>query len=189
MNFRNISSWCIRNPVAPIVLFVGLMLAGLVTFAGMQVNNVPDIDFPAVDGGGVAARCGAQRDGNAGHPADRIRDARGERGRRDQQLRQRRQQRTNITFQIGVPTDRAVNDVRNAVAQIRSNLPDGILEPQVTRVDYCGRPDPLRRRPDHRHDAGGAELVHRQYRRQAAAGGRWRRRGQPHRRSRPRRSA
>ena len=46
MNFRNISSWCIRNPVFPIVLFVGLMLAGLVSFAGMQVNNIPDIDFP-----------------------------------------------------------------------------------------------------------------------------------------------
>ena len=29
MNFRNISSWCIRNPVFPIVLFVGLMLGGL----------------------------------------------------------------------------------------------------------------------------------------------------------------
>jgi multidrug efflux pump subunit AcrB len=47
MNFRNISSWCIRNPVPPIVLFVGLMLAGLISFAGMQVNNNPDIDFPA----------------------------------------------------------------------------------------------------------------------------------------------
>ena len=29
MNFRNISSWCIRNPVPPIVLFVGLLLAGV----------------------------------------------------------------------------------------------------------------------------------------------------------------
>src|SRR5678816_4535381 len=47
MNFRNISSWCIRNPVPPIVLFVGLMLAGLIAFMGMQVNNNPDIDFPA----------------------------------------------------------------------------------------------------------------------------------------------
>ena len=47
MNFRNISSWCIRNPVPPIVLFVGLMLAGLIAFSGMQVNNNPDIDFPA----------------------------------------------------------------------------------------------------------------------------------------------
>jgi multidrug efflux pump subunit AcrB len=47
MNFRNISSWCIRNPVGPIVLFVGLMLAGIIAFARMQVNNAPDIDFPA----------------------------------------------------------------------------------------------------------------------------------------------
>ena len=47
MNFRNISSWCIRNPVGPIVLFVGLMLAGLISLARMQVNNAPDIDFPA----------------------------------------------------------------------------------------------------------------------------------------------
>ena len=47
MNFRNISSWCIRNPVGPIVLFVGLMLAGFIAFARMQVNNAPDIDFPA----------------------------------------------------------------------------------------------------------------------------------------------
>jgi hypothetical protein len=48
MNFRNISSWCIRNPVPPIVLFVGLLLAGIVAFMGMDVNNNPDIDFPAV---------------------------------------------------------------------------------------------------------------------------------------------
>ena len=47
MNFRNISSWCIRNPVFPIVLFVALMLGGIVSFARMQVNNAPDIDFPA----------------------------------------------------------------------------------------------------------------------------------------------
>jgi Cation/multidrug efflux pump len=49
MNFRYISSWCIRNPVFPIVLFVGLMLAGLISFARMQVNNAPDIDFPRGD--------------------------------------------------------------------------------------------------------------------------------------------
>ncbi len=47
---------------------------------------------------------------------------------------------TFVQFQIGTPTDRAVNDVRNAVAQIRSDLPQGILEPQITRVDVAGDP-------------------------------------------------
>ena len=46
MNFRNISSWCIRNPVGPIVLFVGLMLAGFIAFARMQVNNAPEALWP-----------------------------------------------------------------------------------------------------------------------------------------------
>ncbi|WP_397595378.1 efflux RND transporter permease subunit, partial [Sphingorhabdus sp.] len=45
---RNISAWSIRNPVVPIVLFVGLILAGIVSFGGMKVQNDPDIEFPIV---------------------------------------------------------------------------------------------------------------------------------------------
>lgn len=32
MNFRNISAWSIRNPVPAIVLFLGLSIAGIVSF-------------------------------------------------------------------------------------------------------------------------------------------------------------
>ena len=31
MSFRNISAWAIRNPVPPIVLFLALTIAGIVT--------------------------------------------------------------------------------------------------------------------------------------------------------------
>ena len=48
MNFRNISAWSIRNPIVPIVFFIGLTLAGLVSFSGMDVNDNPDIEFPSV---------------------------------------------------------------------------------------------------------------------------------------------
>ena len=48
MSFRNISAWCIRNPVPPIVMFVLLLLAGIVSFNRMDVNDNPDIEFPAV---------------------------------------------------------------------------------------------------------------------------------------------
>ena len=48
MNFNNISAWCIRNPVVPIVLFIGLMLAGMVAFSQLKVQNDPDIEFPVV---------------------------------------------------------------------------------------------------------------------------------------------
>src|SRR3546814_11079862 len=46
MSFRNISAWAIHNPVPPIVLFVALLLAGLVSFSRMDVNQNPDVSFP-----------------------------------------------------------------------------------------------------------------------------------------------
>ena len=38
----------IRNPVPPIVFFVLLLLAGIVSFNRMDVNDNPEIEFPAV---------------------------------------------------------------------------------------------------------------------------------------------
>ena len=48
MNMRNISAWSIRNPVIPIVFFIGLCIAGIVSFIRMDVNQMPDVEFPAV---------------------------------------------------------------------------------------------------------------------------------------------
>ncbi|HEX3423632.1 MAG TPA: efflux RND transporter permease subunit [Sphingomicrobium sp.] len=140
MNFRNISSWCIRNPVFPIVLFVGLMLAGIVSFARMQVNNAPDIDFPAavVD----VSQPGAAPNEMETQITQRVESAiRGVNGvdQIDSTVTEGDSQ-TVVQFQLGTPTDRAVNDVRNAIAQIRGTLPDGILEPQVIRVDAENEP-------------------------------------------------
>ncbi|NUT00937.1 MAG: efflux RND transporter permease subunit [Sphingomonas sp.] len=140
MNFRNISSWCIRNPVAPIVLFVGLMLAGFIAFYRMQVNNAPDIDFPAATVS--VSQPGAAPNEIETQITQRVESAiRGVTGVEEINSSVREGNSfTFVQFQIGTPTDRAVNDVRNAVAQIRGNLPEGILEPQVTRVDAEDQP-------------------------------------------------
>lgn len=140
MNFRNISSWCIRNPVAPIVLFIGLMLAGLIAFYGMQVNNNPDIDFPAASV--TVVQPGAAPNELETQVTQRVESAiRGVNGvdEIDSTVNEG-SSNTFVQFKIGTPTDRAVNDVRNAVAQIRSNLPEGILEPQIQRIDIAGGP-------------------------------------------------
>jgi len=140
MNFRYISSWCIRNPVPPIVLFVGLMLAGLIAFFGMQVNNNPDIDFPAAIVS--VTQPGAAPNEMETQVTQRVESAiRSVNGvdEIDSTVSEGNSS-TFVQFQIGTPTDRAVNDVRNAIAQIRGNLPEGILEPQVTRVDIVSDP-------------------------------------------------
>src|SRR4051794_10820312 len=140
MNFRNISSWCIRNPVGPIVLFVGLMLAGIIAFARMQVNNAPDIDFPAAIVS--VSQPGAAPNEMETQVTQRVESAiRGIAGVDEiNSSVSEGNSTTFVSFQLGTPTDRAVNDVRNAIAQIRGNLPEGILEPQVTRVDAEDEP-------------------------------------------------
>jgi len=140
MNFQNISSWSIRNPVLPLVLFAALLLAGIVSFIRMDINNNPDVSFPAV-------RVAVGQPGAA--PAEletqvtqRVEAAvRGINGV-DEIISFAREGSsiTMVQFAIGTPVDRAVNDVRNAVSEIRSDLPDGILEPQITRVDIAGGP-------------------------------------------------
>src|SRR6478609_6172241 len=140
MNFRNISSWCIRNPVAPIVLFVGLMLAGFVAFARMQVNNNPDIDFPAAIVS--VSQPGAAPNELETQVTQRVESAiRGITGVDEiNSTVVEGNSTTFVQFELGTPTDRAVNDVRNAISQIRGNLPEGILEPQITRVDAEDEP-------------------------------------------------
>jgi multidrug efflux pump subunit AcrB len=140
MNFRNISSWCIRNPVFPIVLFVGLMLAGLIAFARMQVNNAPDIDFPAAIVS--VSQPGAAPNEMETQVTQRVESAvRGITGVEEiSSTIVEGNSTTFVQFQLGTPTDRAVNDVRNVISQIRSNLPEGILEPQVERVDAENEP-------------------------------------------------
>ncbi|MGE4429661.1 MAG: efflux RND transporter permease subunit [Sphingobium sp.] len=140
MNFRNISSWSIRNPIPPLVLFAGLLLAGLVSFMRMDVNNNPDVSFPLVLV--EVSQPGAAPSELETQITQRIEAAvRGINGVDElTSYASEGLSVTNVQFVIGTPVDRAVNDVRNAVAQIRSDLPDGILEPQITRVDIDGGP-------------------------------------------------
>ncbi len=44
----NVSTWSIHNPIAVILLFILLTIAGIGGFLAMQVQNFPDIDFPII---------------------------------------------------------------------------------------------------------------------------------------------
>ena len=140
MNFRYISAWCIRNPVPPIVLFVALLLAGIISFSRMDVNNNPDIEFPAaqvtiVQPGAAPTELEKQVT-QIVEPALRSINGVDE---INSTVREGSSM-TFVQFQLGTNIDRAVNDMRDALTKIRSTLPDGILEPQVSRIDLAGEP-------------------------------------------------
>ena len=44
----NVSAWAIRRPIAPLILFVVLMVLGLVGFRGLAVTRMPNVDLPIV---------------------------------------------------------------------------------------------------------------------------------------------
>ena len=47
---------------------------------------------------------------------------------------------TTIQFALETNTDRALNDVKDAVTRVRSNLPQNVTEPLIQRVDVIGLP-------------------------------------------------
>jgi multidrug efflux pump subunit AcrB len=137
---RNISAWSIRNPVPALVLFAALTLAGIISFMRMDVNQNPDISFPGVDV--LISQPGAAPTELETQVTQRVEAAvRGISGVDEiQSTITEGSSDTFVQFVIGTPVDRAVNDVREAVSRIRSDLPEGILEPQVSRVDIDGDP-------------------------------------------------
>jgi multidrug efflux pump subunit AcrB len=140
MGFRNLSAWSIRNPVPPIVVFIALLLAGVVSFMQMDVNQNPDIDFPGASIN--ISQPGAAPSEMVTQVTQRVEAAvRGINGVDEINSSVREgNSNTFVQFAIGTPVDRAVSDVRDAISNIRGDLPDGILEPQVSRVDIAGGP-------------------------------------------------
>ena len=137
---RNISSWSIRNPIPPIVLFVLLTLAGIVSFRNMSINEMPDVSFPAAQV--VIVQPGAAPTELETQVTQRVEAAVRSINGVDEITSWvgEGQSFTTVQFAIGTPVDRGVNDVRDAISNIRSELPNGILEPQVNRVDFSGGP-------------------------------------------------
>ncbi len=137
---RNISAWSIKNPVPPLVLFTLLMLAGILSFRAMDINNQPDIEFPGAQI--IVAQPGAAPEELENQVTQRVEAAVRNITGVDEvnSFVSEGSSRTMVQFAIGTPIDRAINDVRDAVANIRSDLPQGILQPQVNRVDIAGGP-------------------------------------------------
>lgn len=135
---RNISSWAIKNPVPPIVLFVLLMFLGVVSFVTLPITNMPDISFPGAEIN--ISQPGASPTELETQVTQVIEGAVAGVGnvRKIQSVSLEGQSSVFIEFQIGTPIDRAVNDLRDAVTKVRAELPDGIEEPQINRIDVEG---------------------------------------------------
>ena len=134
----NVSAWAIRKPIPSLVLFVVLTAVGFASFLSLPVTRMPNIDLPLVsvtimqDGAApselemqVTKRIENTVAGLSGvkHITSNVGDG---------------VSVTTIEFQLETSVDRAVNDVRDAVTKIRTELPQSIEEPLIQRIDVEG---------------------------------------------------
>jgi HAE1 family hydrophobic/amphiphilic exporter-1 len=133
---RNISSWAIKNPIVPIVLFFIFTILGMGAFFKLPINSNPDIDYPAfsVD----ISMPGAAPSEIENQITQKVEGAlTGIEGiKKMTSTAQTSHSSTFVELQIGTDVSKAVDDARAAVSQIRSDLPSDIYEPIVTRVDF-----------------------------------------------------
>ena len=132
---KNMSAWAIRHPVTPVVLFVVLVFMGLVSFFRLPRTLNPDISFPGVQV--LVSQPGASPQEIETQIMQKVEAAVASIGNIDNitSLAIEGQSRVFIEFAIGTPIDRAVADVRDAVSKVRVDLPAGIQEPTVVRMD------------------------------------------------------
>src|SRR5262245_55052505 len=136
----NISAWSIRRPVPALVLFMVLIALGWASFGGLPVTRFPNVDVPIVQvrvtqAGAAPSELEVQvtkkiEDAIAGvngvkHQTSSITDG---------------SPVTTVELHLETNPDRALNDVKDAISRVRTELPRTIDEPIVTRVEVEGLP-------------------------------------------------
>lgn len=140
MNLRYISAWSIKNPIPVMVLFLCMTIAGMVSFSTIGIDESPNIDVPIVSIG--ITQPGAAPPELESQITRRVEDAVAGIGNVKHIVSKVNEgiSSTTIEFELETDIDRAVNDVRNEVSKIRSQLPKDIDEPVIERLDFVGGP-------------------------------------------------
>ena len=134
----NVSAWSIKKPIPTIVLFLILTIVGWFCFNNLGIDISPNIDIPAVQV--TVTRSGAGPTELESQVTKKIEDAVAGLGNIDElrSVVNDGVSTTTINFDLGTDSDRATNDVRNAIAQIRQSLPQDIDDPIVQRLEFSG---------------------------------------------------
>lgn len=136
----NVSSWSIKNPIPSILFFILISLIGLFSFKMMKIQNFPDIDLPMVTV--TATLPGASPSQMEMEIARKIENsvASLQGVKHIYSKIQDGSASVMVEFRLEKPTSEAVDDVRDAVARIRSDLPSDLRDPIITKMDLSGLP-------------------------------------------------
>ena len=136
----NISAWAIRQPLPSVLLFVVLCLLGWFSFMSLPITKFPNIDVPLISV--TVTQSGAAPAELETQVTKRVEDAvAGIAGVKNiLSTVNDGNSVTAIEFRLEVNTDRALNDIKDAIAKIRAELPRTIDEPVIQRLEVESQP-------------------------------------------------
>ncbi len=147
-----LSDFSIRRPVFTTCIMLALMVLGLFSVKGLGIDQYPNTDIPTVTVSIVypgASPESVKQDvvkkiEEAVNPIEKIKEI--------SSTSQESVGTLIIQFQLGRDVDKALDDVRTRIGQIRRNLPDTIEEPVISKFDPAQLPVlSLVVRPDEAH--------------------------------------
>jgi hydrophobe/amphiphile efflux-1 (HAE1) family protein len=135
----NFSAWSIRNPVAPLLAFIMLLFLGWSSFNSLPITRFPNIDVPVVvvtvaQNGAAPAEMETQVTREVEDAVSGIAGVKNITSTISDGV-----STTAVEFHMEVPTDKAVQDTKDAIDRIASNLPADVETPTVTRFDVEGQ--------------------------------------------------
>ena len=136
----NFSALSIKHPVPAILLFIMLSIAGLISFKSMAVQDFPDIEFPMVTV--TTSLPGASPPQLETEVARKIENsvATISEIKHIYSTINDGVVSTTVEFRLEKDPTEAMNDVRDAVNQVRSDLPAEVRDPIFTKNTTSGAP-------------------------------------------------
>ena len=136
----NVSSWSIKNPIPAILLFLLLTLIGLMGFRAMKIQNFPDVDLPMVIvNASLPGASPAQLETEVARKIENsVATLQGVK-----HIYTKVQDGTvtlMIEFVLEKGTQEATEEVRDAVANVRADLPGEMRDPIVSKSNLAGTP-------------------------------------------------
>ena len=136
----NVSAWSIRNPLASILLFILLFFGGWHGFNAMRIQQFPDMDFPlVVVSVSLSGASPQQLESDVAKKVEsRVASLDGVKKIRS--ALQTGNATVVIEFRLEKDLQEALDEVRSAMGEIRSDLPADALDPVISKVNTSGMP-------------------------------------------------
>ncbi|MBP2033589.1 hydrophobe/amphiphile efflux-1 (HAE1) family protein [Clostridium algifaecis] len=130
----------LKRPVFITVIIIALLALGVVSYVGLPVDQLPDVDMPTVNV--TITQSGASPDQIESKITKKVEDAVGQISgvQHVSSTITEGVSNTTISFELEKSSAEALQDVKDKVSNIRGNLPKDINEPTVSKYDSSASP-------------------------------------------------